>query len=73
MIYFDDIETIDDMMEALDKWLPKVKKGGIVAGYDPARFGTAPSAFIVISNYCEVNDIVPESSKFNPNVYWFTK
>ena len=73
MIYFDSVNSFDEMSEKLDTWLPKVKGGGIVSGYDPARVGGVVSAFQAVSNHCQVNDIVPEACQVNPQVYWFTK
>ena len=73
MIYFDNINSFDDMTDKLNTWLPKVKSGGIVVGYDPTRFTGIVGSFLAVSNYCDINNIVTESCTVNPMVYWFTK
>ena len=73
MVYFDQAEDFDTTEQALKTWLPKVKKGGIVAGYDQTRYVAAIGPFLAVKNYIDLNDIALEACTNNPNVYWFTK
>ena len=59
------------MIVTLDLWLPKVRSGGIVAGYDPTRFNGAVGSYLAVENYTELNGIVPQCATNNPHVYWF--
>ena len=75
MVYFDEHDTYDSVTHNLDLWVPKVRSGGLVAGYEP-RFGLTtgtPKVVLAIENYMVTNNYVFNNTEENSNVYWFTK
>ena len=75
MIYFDEHVTHDSVIHNFDLWIPKVRAGGIIAGYEP-RLGLATETHrvvLAINNYMLANGYIQNSAEENTNVYWFPK
>jgi len=75
MIYFDEHDTYDSVTHNFDLWIPKVRDGGIIAGYEPRLDLTTATHRVVlaIENYVTTNNYVFNNTEENSNVYWFTK
>jgi hypothetical protein len=74
MVYFDEHDTYDSVLRNFDLWSPKVRSGGIIAGYEP-RLGLTTGTSkveLAIDNYMITNNHVLNNTDENSNVYWFT-
>lgn len=75
MIYFDEHDSYDSVLNNLRIWNSKVKMGGIIAGYDHTRtmyLDVSPTVLAVEMFLRETGYII-QNTEHNSSVYWVTK
>lgn len=74
LLYLDACHTYECVMEDLNKWFPKVKKGGIIAGHDYKNraYGVYPAVwnFTMGGRLYEVFDI-PENKEEDAGFFFY--
>jgi predicted O-methyltransferase YrrM len=59
MVYIDACHRYDDVLSDLERWWPKVKPGGILAGHD-VFFLPHPDVTAALVHFCTVNRLTAD-------------
>ena len=75
MIYFDEHDTYDSVLDNLRLWNSKVKTGGIIAGYDHTRsmYIEVSPTVLAVETFLRKTGYVVQSTEHNSSMYWTTK